>query len=208
MTRLRGPSSSVPTTPPSTQTPERQHRENVEQPTPHPHPVYLDVITLPPRPPLVTRHAKSSRSAASELPCPKPRQGRKMTAHVVRRGKPARSGQARRGDRAAAYMCRYYAAPTHLPRPPSTAPNNPQIPPHPQLTSRHPRVIHMDWCACVAQARTATYSNLFRSFHPDLPNSRQNRTSALQVVRFLRKKRDTACIYRGPSRLPRSALAF
>ena len=38
----------------------------------------------------------------------------------------------------------------------------------------------------------------FQILHPDPPKTPENRTSARQVVRFLRKKRDTACIDRGP----------
>ena len=48
-----------------------------------------------------------------------------------------------------------------------------------------------------APARTATYSNLFRFFDPDPQKPMENRRSALQVVRFARKKRDTSCIGRG-----------
>ena len=65
----------------------------------------------------------------------------------------------------------------------------------------------MECCACVAQARTATYSNLFifRNFFLRFPI--EKRKSASQVVRFARAKRDTACIYRGPSRLPAGLLS-
>jgi hypothetical protein len=58
----------------------------------------------------------------------------------------------------------------------------------------------MECCACVAQARTATYSNLFRSFDPDPQKPMENRKSASQVVRFARKKRDTPCIGRETAR--------
>ncbi len=67
---------------------------------------------------------------------------------------------------------------------------------------------HMECCACVAQARTATYSNLSRFFDPDPPKPMENRKSALPVVRFARKKRDTPCIGRGPfflNRIPAPA---
>jgi hypothetical protein len=62
-----------------------------------------------------------------------------------------------------------------------------------------------------AQARTATYSNLFRFFDPDPPKPMENRRSAPKVVRFARKKRDTACICRGAAQsagLPFSFSAF
>jgi len=49
-----------------------------------------------------------------------------------------------------------------------------------------------------AQARTATYSNLSRFFDPDPQKPMENRKFALPVVRFARKKRDTACIGRHP----------
>ena len=57
--------------------------------------------------------------------------------------------------------------------------------------------LHMECCACVAQARTATYDNIPISSDPNPSIPMENRKSAPQVVRFLRKKRDTACIGRG-----------
>ena len=48
-----------------------------------------------------------------------------------------------------------------------------------------------------AQARTATYSNLSIFSDAQPPKPMENRKSRLPVVRFVRTKRDTACIGRG-----------
>ena len=56
-------------------------------------------------------------------------------------------------------------------------------------------------------ARTATYSNLFRFSEPQPQNPMENRKSALQWC-ALRKKRDTACIGRGPAQSAGLLLAF
>ncbi len=48
----------------------------------------------------------------------------------------------------------------------------------------------MDCRACLAQARTITYSNLFIFLNADPQFPMQNRKSARHLSRFARKKRD------------------
>ena len=80
---------------------------------------------------------------------------------------------------------------------PSTTPGNFQLSHQPQLTSRQGEVIHMECCACGAQARTATYSNLLRFFDPAPQIPMEKRKSAPKWCALVRTKRDTGGIYRG-----------
>ena len=78
------------------------------------------------------------------------------------------------------------------------------LPPHVFMPFRRAEkdcrnAVHMECCACVAQARTATYDNLSVFSGPQPQNPMENRKSACPVVRFVRKKRDSTCIGRGPA---------